>query len=199
LIITTVTSSAVYDGERLTVGRCLMGLFPRSDQNQRLTDDQAIERYRYMLRTEPPDAIEEAHAEAFAQLTPSQRQQVLEQLGRVATPEDRRYLNGDPRSLARVATRTEMRQPGMLERLFGSVRGGAAYGGGFGMGGMLAGSLLGSVAGTFIGSAIANSLFDEHGFDESAGFMDNNDLGQELSPDTADFETEMDGGFDDVF
>ncbi len=33
------------------------------------TDEQAIERYRYLLRTAPPEAIEEAHAEAFAQLT----------------------------------------------------------------------------------------------------------------------------------
>src|SRR3712207_6947952 len=36
------------------------------------TDQQAVERYRYLLRTAPPDKIEEAHAEAFAQLTPQQ-------------------------------------------------------------------------------------------------------------------------------
>jgi hypothetical protein len=35
-------------------------------------DKQALERYRYMLRTAPPDAIERAHEEAFAELTPDQ-------------------------------------------------------------------------------------------------------------------------------
>ncbi|MCW2582442.1 MAG: uncharacterized protein JWQ53_1232, partial [Klenkia sp.] len=44
-------------------------------------DEQAVERYRYLLRTAPPDQVEAAHAEAFAQLTPEQRQQVLTQLG----------------------------------------------------------------------------------------------------------------------
>src|SRR4051794_12871643 len=46
----------------------------------RSADEQAIERYRYLLRTAPPEKIEEAHAEAFAQLSPEQRRQVLEQL-----------------------------------------------------------------------------------------------------------------------
>jgi len=46
--------------------------------NSRLSEDErAIERYRYMLRTAPPDTVEEAHAEAFGQLTPEQRQMVL--------------------------------------------------------------------------------------------------------------------------
>jgi hypothetical protein len=45
-------------------------------------DQQAIERYRALLRTAPPDAIEQAHQEAFAQLTPEQRNQVLAELSR---------------------------------------------------------------------------------------------------------------------
>ena len=40
------------------------------------TDEQAIARYKYMLKTAPPETIEQAHQEAFAQLTPQQRQQV---------------------------------------------------------------------------------------------------------------------------
>ena len=44
---------------------------------ENLPDDQAIARYRYLLRTAPPEQIEQAHAEAFAQLTVDQRQQVL--------------------------------------------------------------------------------------------------------------------------
>ena len=43
-----------------------------------LTDEQALARYRYMLATAPPEDIERAHEEAFAQLSPEQRQQALE-------------------------------------------------------------------------------------------------------------------------
>ena len=43
-------------------------------------DDQAIARYRYMLKTAPPETIEQAHAEAFAKLTPEQRRRLLEEL-----------------------------------------------------------------------------------------------------------------------
>jgi hypothetical protein len=179
-----------------------MGWFSRSDDRARMTDEQAIQRYRYMLKTAPPDAIEQAHAEAFAQLTPAQRAQVLEHLAAVATPAERRQLNDDPRSLARLATRTELRRPGMLERLFGSVRGG----GGPGMGGMLAGSLLGSIAGTFIGSAIAHSMFDEQGFAQASDLVGDGgldpagfDLGEELSPDAEAFDADLGGGMDDLF
>src|SRR6188508_1859564 len=90
-------------------------------QNEQLTDEQAIERYRYMLRTAPPDAIEQAHAEAFSRLTPQQRQMVLQELTR-NLPEHERGTgvpaSDDPQSLARMATRAEMRQPGTLERTF---------------------------------------------------------------------------------
>ena len=32
-------------------------------------DEVAVERYRYMLRTAPPETLEHAHAEAFAKLS----------------------------------------------------------------------------------------------------------------------------------
>src|SRR5690349_1405959 len=53
---------------------------PGATPDQARRDEEAIRRYRYLLRTAPPDAIEQAHAEAFAQLTPDQRHQVLNQL-----------------------------------------------------------------------------------------------------------------------
>lgn len=158
-------------------------------------DAQALERYRYLLRTAPPDAIEQAHAEAFAQLTPEQRAQVLRGLSAELTPDQRAASPGqdDPQSLARMATRAEVRQPGTLERAFGGRGMGA-------MGGMMGGGLLSSVAGAFIGSAIAHQLFgglgdasaaepdatrsaDEEPTDEGA----QDDAG-ELSDDGGDFE-----------
>jgi hypothetical protein len=118
------------------------------------SDAAAIERYRYLLRTAPPDAVEQAHREAFSQLTPEQRRQVLTQLGS-QLPESERATSDDPQSLARMATRAEMRRPGTLERSFGG-----GMGGGIGMGGLIAGSLLASVAGAFVGTAIADAMFD---------------------------------------
>src|ERR687889_58309 len=96
-------------------------------------DERAVARYRYLLRTAPPETIEQAHAEAFAQLTPDQRRQVLTDLAR-DLPAAERSSYDDPRSLARMATRAELRQPGTLERAFGGSRMGGGMGGG--MGGM---------------------------------------------------------------
>ena len=123
-------------------------------------DEQALERYRYMLRTAPPEAIEQAHAEAFAKLSPQQRRMLLEQLRADSPAAERAYATEDPQSLARLATRAEVRQPGTMERLFGGAPGGAAPG----FGGMMAGSLLGSVAGTVLGTMIAQSFLGGHGF-----------------------------------
>ena len=129
-------------------------------------DEQAIERYRYLLRTAPPDQIEQAHAEAFAQLTPDQRRQVLEQLSAAGE----RPLGEDPRALARAATRAELRRPGTLERAFGGGFGGGygpGYGSGYGpgyggpgFGSVVGGSLLGTIGGLVIGTAVADALFD---------------------------------------
>ncbi len=146
---------------------------PRRDvaparQRPQNADEQAIARYRYMLQTAPPEELEQAHAEAFARLTPEQRQMVLQQMSQTLPEAETRHLSDDPRDLARAATRAEVRQPGAMNRMFGGANqmggnqmGGGMMGGGMmgGMGGMLAGSLLASVAGGFIGSSIAHSFF----------------------------------------
>jgi hypothetical protein len=122
-------------------------------------DELALQRYRYMLRTAPPETIEQAHAEAFAKLTPQQRQQVLRELSE-ATGE--RAGGDDPRSLARMATRAELRQPGITERMFG----GPAMGG---YGGMMAGTIFGSLVAGFVGSMVANAFFDSIGDADPGG------------------------------
>ena len=70
----------------------------------RTTDEQAIERYRYLLRTAPPDQIEQAHREAFAGLSPEQRSAVLAELSKELPPGER-PTSDDPQQLARAATR----------------------------------------------------------------------------------------------
>jgi hypothetical protein len=148
-------------------------------------DEQAIERYRYMLRTAPPETIEQAHAEAFARLTPQQRSLLLQQLS-ADLPDAERAASAakdDPQSLARLATRAEVRQPGTMERTFGGMGGR-----GMGMGGMMAGSFLSTMAGVVVGSAIAQSFFGHAGLGDIAQGNDGagGDVAGDASADAGD-------------
>jgi hypothetical protein len=154
-----------------------------------LTDEQALERYRYLVRTAPPEAIEEAHREAFERLTPEQRRQVLQDLNAV-TPASERVADesrADPRTLARMATRSELRQPGILERSFQ----------GPGLGGMFASSLMGSIVGSVLGSAIAHQMFG--GFPHDSGTHDEGTSDAVASDEgEADADDLDDSGGDDI-
>lgn len=122
---------------------------PRSE------DEIAIERYRYLLRTAPPETIEQVHAEAFEKLTEPQRRQVLADLSSgLATAE--RPDSTDPRVMARAATRAEAMNPGFMERTLGAGTYGGRQGPGFGS--MVGSSILGTVAGYVIGSALVSSF-----------------------------------------
>jgi len=153
-------------------------------------DEQAIARYRYMLKTAPPETIEQAHAEAFAKLTPEQRSMLLQQLSANIPAAERSVAAGkdDPQSLARLATRAEVRQPGSLERVLGGMPGR-----GMGMGGMMAGSFLSTIAGVVIGSAIAQSFLGDSGSGDAAGGEQKSD---EMTSDTSADAGSDAGGFD---
>lgn len=146
-----------------------------------IADEQALARYRYLLRTAPPEDIEQVHTEAFARLTPEQRAQALQEIASAVSGHERAALlsgQGDPRALARVATRAEIREPGFLERTLG--------GGGMSPGAMLGTSLLGSFVASLAGSLLAQRLmggfhglgglvdtgFGDFGSYSSAGFFD---------------------------
>ncbi|MFC7878835.1 hypothetical protein [Isoptericola sp. NPDC057391] len=150
-------------------------------------DEVAVERYRYLLRTAPPDAVEQAHAEAFARLTPEQRRRVLEEVGS-GLPANERATSDDPQSLARMATRAEMRNPGTLEQSFRGQGGFGAGGRGPSFGSMVGSSLLGTVAGVVIGSAVASALFGPTFGDPSQDFAgdagaDGGDAGSDAGAD----------------
>ncbi|MEO6458589.1 MAG: hypothetical protein ABIO92_10030 [Chloroflexia bacterium] len=151
------------------------GQNPQQGQPQQMTDEQAIARYRYMLQTAPPETIEQAHEEAFGRLTPEQRRTVLDQL-RTTLPENEKQTadanQDDPRSLARMATRAEMRQPGTIERTFSNV---GPMGGGMSMGGLMAGSFFSSMAGMFVGSMLVNQFLGDSGYND--GFADGSQEG----------------------
>ena len=161
------------DEPRSQPGRSL----PRSRELS--PDEQAVDRYRYLLRTAPPETIEDAHAEAFAKLTPEQRRMVLQELDSTLTPAEHTAgttYGEDPRSLARLATRAEMRQPGTLERTWSGMPGG------MGMGGLMMGNFMSTIAGVMVGSLIADAFLGNAGYDggsaEAAGASaDSGDLG----------------------
>jgi hypothetical protein len=180
------------------------GQIPRRAAPGDSADEQAIERYRYLLRTAPPEALEQAHAEAFARLNPQQRAEVLRHFGETLPPSElSEARSGDPRALARAATRAEVRSPGFIERTLGP--GGMGMGGGgFGFGS----SLLASLAGSFIGTAIASQLMHGFGGPPLEQFASSDALADAREPDFTDVESghgDVDagdfddgGGFDDA-
>lgn len=158
--------------------------------------DGALERYRYMLQTAPPETIEQAHAEAFAKLAPEQRQLVLEELARAAPAHERDAITAtsteDTLALGRVATRAEIRQPGVMERTLGAASprlGGADFGGGF----------LSSFAAGFVGSMVAQSFFSGMGgFGDTAGEATAS-LDDPAGIDVGNFSEDIDMGGGDGF
>ena len=172
-----------------------MGLFDRlfgSDQQDapapparpRSTDEIAVERYRYLLRTAPPETLEQVHAEAFAKLTDEQRKLVYQELSQSGE----QPRGTDAGSLAQAATRSELRQPGTLERSFQGPSFGA----------MVGSSLLGTVAGYVIGSALVSAFLptDMGGTDASADAgADGGDASADSSADSgADSGGDFGGG-----
>jgi hypothetical protein len=153
-------------------------------------EQQALERYRYMLRTAPPETLEQAHAEAFAKLTGEQRRRLLSELAESAPAAERAAIAAtsadDAQALARVATRAEVRQPGILERAMGA---GAL---GFGA------NLLSSFAMGFVGSMVAQSFFSAMGgfAGAEANAVEPSDGETELADNDSDMVDDGDG-YDD--
>ena len=160
---------------------------PAATRREATDDDQrAIERYRYLLRTAPPETIEEVHREAFSKLTEEQRAVIYEELSKGAGTGER-PLSSEPATLARAATRAEMRKPGTLESSFSNP---AYRGPGFGS--MIASSLIGTVAGYVIGSALVSAFLPWD--DGGAG-----DAGADSGADAGDAGADASGDFGSDF
>jgi len=163
-------------------GRSAYGQSDRPANQPPQSEDQlAIERYRYLLRTAPPETIEQVHAEAFAKLTEPQRQQVLAELS-AGLPSQEQPRSSAPQDLARAATRAEYTNPGFMERTLGPQQGGRQ---GPGMGAMIGSSILGTVVGYVMGSAIVSSFmapaFADQGSGDGSG--DSGDSGADAGAD----------------
>ena len=146
----------------------------RAASAARSEDEMAVERYRYLLRTAPPETIEKVHEEAFTKLTPEQRKMLFTQLSADA-PRGEAPKADDAHSLAVSATRSEMRRPGTMEKSLGNVSaangqaGGPAGGGAPGFGSMFGSSLLGSIAGYVIASTLMSAFLPSFAGDPGAG------------------------------
>src|SRR5215204_3885432 len=161
------------------------------EQRPQDADERALERYRYMLKTAPPETIEQAHEEAFAKLTPAQRAQVLRELVAQTPERERAAFAGsadDPKSLARPATRAEMRQPGVMERTFGGIGRGSSMG--------MVSTIFGSLVAGFVGSMVAQQFLDsvdDFGFgdDETSELSGDEEMAAAPEDDSGDY-----GGYD---
>ncbi len=137
---------------------------PQPSHPQRSDDEIAVERYEYLLRTAPPETIEQVHTEAFSKLTPKQRDILFEKLTENSKPGEQ-PADAEPETLAKAATRAEFQRPGIMTGALGGV-------GGPGFGGILGGSLLGSIAGYVIGSALVSAFMPNDFGQNDAGGMD---------------------------
>ena len=172
-----------------------------ANQPPRSEDELAIERYRYLLRTAPPQTIEQVHAEAFSKLTEPQRQQVLAEIS-AGLPTSEQPRSSAPQDLARAATRAEYMNPGFMERTLGPQQGGRQ---GPGMGAMIGSSILGTVVGYVIGSAIVSSFMApafaaDQGSQDGSGdssAADSGDAGADTGSDAGAGDMGDFGGFGD--
>ena len=106
-------------------------------------DRVALGKYDYLLRTAEPEQLEQVHRDAFARLTPEQRELVQARLGE-ELPAHEQPRSGGTDDLARAATRGETAHPGLMQRVFGGGAGaGAATGAGSGAGKFAAGAAAG--------------------------------------------------------
>jgi hypothetical protein len=147
-------------------------------------DRAAIARYDYLLKTAQPEQLEQVHREAFARLTPAQREQVGAEL-RAGLPAGEQPVSTSAEDLARSATRGEAHNPGFLRTMFAKPTGrgaagalaGAGVGAVAGVGLGAAGGLLAAVAGGAVLSSVAAPLLEQAAglgvdFESLAGGLD---------------------------
>jgi|GEM_PF-5170131 len=120
-----------------------------------LSEEQAIQRYRYLLQTAPPETLERGHVEAFTRMAQSQRARILKELAAALPDETRASINlqaDDAASLAQTITHVERSAPGLLEQTLGGPAAGMG-------GGMLAGTPFAGIAVGFVESEAARQFF----------------------------------------
>ena len=90
-------------------------------------DDSRVEQYEELTRKVSAQTLERIHEEAFAELTPNEREAAFDTLSQ--GQEGERPIDASSPALAAAATRVELRHPGELGRMFGTRDGDPGSGG----------------------------------------------------------------------
>jgi hypothetical protein len=150
-------------------------------------DARAVDRYERMLRTAPPDVVENVHVQAFEKLTPAQRDVLFERLTADASSQEARPADARPASLARAAAQAESRQPGALSRIFKADQSGIAPAIWIGS------SIIDTVAWYAIASVAFNSWAPDGTDDTATAVTDSDDPDQNATSTSDDGGTFFDG------
>ena len=110
-----------------------------------ISDDEALQNYQRVAGRVSPQEFEESAAEAYARLSPQERQQFAQFLQQQGGGSYGDLDYEDPRQLAQMTTRLQQQQPDGLAGLLGGL--GGAGGGGGALGGLLGGALGGQSRG----------------------------------------------------
>lgn len=124
-------------------------------------DRAAIARYDYLMQTADPQRVEQIHREAFARLTPAQRDHIAQRMQTEFGPGER-PASASADDLARAAGRAEAMRPGRMRGLLPRVSGAGAGGVAVAAGGAAIG-MLGAVAAGSVLSAAAGPLLEQAG------------------------------------
>lgn len=117
-------------------------------------DRVALGKYDYLLRTASPEQLEQVHRDAFARLTPAQRDLVQARLTE-ELPAHERPRSGSVDDLALAATRGQTSRPGLMQRVLGGHGAPGRGGRGGGAGTFAAGAAAGAGVAALGGLALA--------------------------------------------
>lgn len=102
-------------------------------QTQQMEGEDLVTQYQDLVQSAPPEVIEQAHAEAFAQLSDEERQQIAAML-RSANDDPRQAFqhpglsggadDADPQRLAAMFGQAQRQQPGLVGNALGLSGGG---------------------------------------------------------------------------
>jgi hypothetical protein len=108
--------------------------YDQGPPSQGYTGQEVLDRYQQIAPNLSPDAYQQSAAEAFARLSPQERQEFANFLRQrmqeqhVSFPDLNRdgvddRIQQDPNALAQLTSRLNQQQPGLLEQLLGGERG----------------------------------------------------------------------------
>jgi len=139
---------------------------------QRISEQEAADRYRQVASQLPPEDYLQAAKEAFARMSPEERVQFGRYLGQEAQRQGHDFIDlnqdgiddrlQDPDYLAQTTSRAHQEQPSLVGQLFGGSGDGGGHAGGSTGGGMLSSPLAKGVLGGIAAYGLSRMLGGKH-------------------------------------